>query len=355
MVKMGSLGLQGYKALVAPVLRSVAIPVGVKIVPSTPNLSFDDVVGLSNSIRINNKLPAELALPKKPVVPAWAEGAIRARFDQLDPRSIAVSKETLSEKNYNAQTVQSHLNLVTGLVAHNKNTFQLLQSSVANFGELKFAAVIPQKYWVQVSGRADFSWNCRFPLSASRDTIDAKFSQDLHDAFNDKCDRCIKGDTSIFEILGERPSILSGFFIGSKTPPFPLAYPAMDLCIEYKGDITLNRDHFEGQGALYLITSSIAYAYWKSVDQPFMVIGVISDGARYTFLAFQLNTLDFTAQSPVKNILWRMEMTLFDYNTRQVNLQTLEQLAKIVSFIVEQQKKGMLKHNIDLKSQFRKK
>lgn len=47
--------------------------------------------------------------------------------------------ETLSEKNYNAQTVQSHLNLVTGLVAHNKNTFQLLQSSVANFGDLKYA------------------------------------------------------------------------------------------------------------------------------------------------------------------------------------------------------------------------
>lgn len=66
----------------------------------------------------------------------------------------------------------------------------------------------------------------------------------MHDAFNDKCDRCIKGDTFTFEVLKEQPSIVSGFFIGAKNLP-SLAYPAMDLCIEYKGDLTLDRDHFE--------------------------------------------------------------------------------------------------------------
>ena len=63
---------------------------------------------------------------------------LRVIVIKLSSARIDQQLEILSEKNFNAQTVQSHLNLVTGLVAHNKNTFQLLQSSVANFGELKF-------------------------------------------------------------------------------------------------------------------------------------------------------------------------------------------------------------------------
>lgn len=116
------------------------------------------------------------------------------------------------------------------------------------------------------------------------------------------------------------------------------------------------------------MASSIAYAYWGSIDFPFMVVGVVSDGAQYTFLVcnykdvtlfkylqvFQLNTLDFSVQSQVKNFLWRTEMTLFD-NHRKFNPAPLEQLAQIISFILDQQKRGMLKHNLDVKLQSRKK
>jgi hypothetical protein len=352
--RLASLGLQGYRRLVRPFLQNTNTSGAVKIVPSTPTLSLNDVIGLSNSVYINNSLPVELALPQKPIVPNWVESSIRARFDQIDINAIIGSKETLNEKNYNAQTVQSHLNLVSGLVAHNKSAFQLLQTSVANFGELNFAAVIKQKRWVQIKGRADFSWNCKFPLAATHGGIAAKFDRAPYNAFTEKCDRCIGGDTSTFELLTERPSMQSGFKIGAKDIPYPLAYPAMDLCIEYKGDVTIKRDHFEGQTALYLVASSIAYAYWGSVDDPFMVVGVVSDGARYTFLVFQLNTLDFSVQSQAKNFLWRIEMTLFD-NQRKFNSTTLEQLAQIVSFILDQQKGGMLKHNPDVKLQSRKK
>lgn len=218
------------------------------------------MIGLSNSVHINNSFPIELALPKVSpsrdymVVlhtnrnPLYQIGlnhlsglgliklililslvlkVISIVYAYYDIYIFYIFLETLNAKNFNAQTVQSHLNLVSCLVVHNKNAFQLQHMVVLLLSLIGLVS-------------------SPLPSSLLARSVTFYFDAKAYNAFTEKCKRCISGDTSTFELLTERPSMQFGLKIGAKDLPHPLAFPAMDLCIEYKGDITIQRDHFEG-------------------------------------------------------------------------------------------------------------
>jgi hypothetical protein len=60
--------IKSYKRVVAPILQSIAISVRVKIVSSAHALTFNNIVGLSNFVLMNNRLPVELVLPQIPTI-----------------------------------------------------------------------------------------------------------------------------------------------------------------------------------------------------------------------------------------------------------------------------------------------
>eukprot|EP00026_Physarum_polycephalum_P013599 Phypoly_transcript_14016.p1 GENE.Phypoly_transcript_14016~~Phypoly_transcript_14016.p1 ORF type:complete len:134 (+),score=10.05 Phypoly_transcript_14016:527-928(+) len=116
----------------------------------------------------------------------------------------------------------------------------------------------------------------------------------------------------------------------------------MNLCIEHKPNVIVSPEVFAGQCALYLVSAGVAYSRFVQNDKPFMVIGAVTDGVRYSFLAFQLNTLDFSSNE-VKNIMWRKEMSLFE--NKKFNEEAWAQLQRFIAhpFTAHSHKKGIPK------------
>jgi len=67
-------------------------------------------------------------------------------------------------------------------------------------------------------------------------------------------------------------------------------------------------------------------------------IGIVSNGNEYSFLAFQLNTLNFDTKTTAKNILWVKRMGNLK-STGGWNLEILQQLVKILHYSVNVQAK----------------
>lgn len=121
-------------------------------------------------------------------------------------------------------------------------------------------------------------------------------------------DGLINPPVGVSTFQNRRPFFVSGFVRPMDEPA--VRFPAMNLCIDYKTDMQSRdkdfylREHYVAyvfppafvcslvnnmifrQCGLYLVSNSVAYTQLTSHDQPFMTLGVVTDGKVFTFLVW---------------------------------------------------------------------
>jgi len=222
-------------------------------------------------------------------------------------------------------------------------------SNMVTYGEVRCCASFSRNgIWYQINGRPDFSVNGRDVLPAVSTPNVAEDPQ-LYAEFDtwsrgllNKNIKPTEG-VRVFEKEDEQtPFFVSGFY----RPANPVRYPAMNLCIDNKTYMDKRTEDFEhrenyvGQCGLYLVANAVAHAKFSKRDQPFMTLGAVTDGKVFTFLAFQLNTLDFDSKKE-RNLFFRKDMHLI--NKGKFDEATWAQFKRILSYPLQMEYQGTSK------------
>jgi len=143
------------------------------------------------------------------------------------------------------------------------------------------------------------------------------------------------------KILEKKWPPKQGTFRGAQrnsVPPIPLSpylyktksTPFLNVLIDNKAESQeLNRS----QMILYLYASLASQARYRNVTSSASAIGIVSDGYRWCFIVFQLNTLDLD-NPEVKNIVWTKEERLYDQTTSTLSLTPYKLLTNIAATAV---------------------
>jgi len=117
----------------------------------------------------------------------------------------------------------------------------------------------------------------------------------------------------------------------------PVGYPFMNIVID---DKSLGQPLNTSQMVLSAFAQLISQARYRNLDHRTSCIGIISNGYRFRFLGFQLNTLDFELQNvrnEVMNEVWFHEDVLYPENwkdlpesKRVLNPQVIKIIANIL-------------------------
>jgi hypothetical protein len=328
-----SIGLQAF-------LREMKQPMarGIQFSSSKAGsvLSFNHVAALANAVLEQDNMPSELCPITIPSAPLHIQSAIR---DRLNANAYIIGSydkdnSPFFERNLTAQTVQNQLVLAFSTLLTEKRITDVDMAKMANFGELNFSAALRKKdVWWQANGQADFTLSSSIMLPPQSTPIGATFDEHENEQLLDWANRTIRKEETLpdgFKFLrkGAMPYFVAGLQLYGKD----LRYPAMNICVEYKKLLLeKNVDAYVSQCGMYLLTSSIAYAKLRNCDKPFMVAGAVTDGYRYTFLAFQLNTLDFDSTT-VRNVFWRKDMRLFDNINKKFSNEAWVQLKELLAY-----------------------
>jgi len=334
---------------------------GILIYPSSPAIAMNQVIPLANSIVVPNALPMEFdSVSKKvPKVLSHIKDAIAGRLHQntrlIITNDSAKDKDSPGhERNRIGHTVLQEINLALGSMIEDKTISIATMSNMAIYGEIRLSAALSRDgTWYQINGRPDFAIygaghlpaTSRPPKGSENTELSALFDVWLNDVIDGAELRGVEkaDEEGVKPFNNRKPNFASGFY---SYKDHPVLLPSINVCIDNKLrffnqssdlDFEQQREIYVGQGALYLLTNAIAGSFYSRKDDPFMTLGLVTDGNSFTFLAFQLNTLDFDSKT-TKNIFWRKDMRLFSGQT--FNEATWTQLKEFISYPITAKYKG---------------
>jgi len=107
-------------------------------------------------------------------------------------------------------------------------------------------------------------------------------------------------------------------------PKEPIPSPFLNVIIDDKSSTAaLNRS----QMLLLLYASLASQARYRNLNMPSLAVGLVTDAARWSFIVFQLNTLNLEHES--KNIVWSAECILYDSSSKVINLEAYHNLKNL--------------------------
>jgi len=98
----------------------------------------------------------------------------------------------------------------------------------------------------------------------------------------------------------------------------PIGYPFLNIVID---DKSLGQPLNTSQMVLSAFIQLVSQARYRCLDHCSSCVGIISNGYRYKFMAFQLNTLDFEFRNTpgeVMNEVWMQEEELYPENWKSL-------------------------------------
>jgi len=256
------------------------------------------------------------------------------------------------ERNLIGQTVLQEITLALGSLVEERVVSMAQVSNMVTYGEVRCCASFSRNgIWYQINSRPDFSVNGRDVLpavSVPNVALDLQ-SYAAFDAWSRGLlskNYTLPEGVGVFDTQDERePFFVSGFYKPNNAAP--VRYPAMNLCIDSKTFMNKRTEDFEhresyvGQCGLYLVANAVAHAKFSKRDRPFMTLGAVTDGKEFTFLAFQLNTLNFDSKKE-RNFFFRKDMQLI--NGGKFDEATWAQFKRILSYLLQMEYQDKANH-----------
>lgn len=251
---------------------------------------------------LKNELPASFQKPLDLEVEKSED--IMKRFEQniIDTR-LFCSGDNRHKRRENS-AVDMFLNMLQITFGNTSHRYPSNLSKSVNYKQ-HFSAAISRlnEFEVHITGKPEKSF-----LMMSKDAL-SQFAPD--DEVSQTAKQEIVWD-EIFKPIFHMPERKTSF--KTDTPYFsgaPFPFPHTLFIVPHQ---KTEMERLIGQGLLYSFANTYGYALKNSANtlgkdliKPISVQCVISDGQYLTFICYQLNTLDFTSDDGIKNIVWMEE------------------------------------------------
>jgi len=282
---------------------------------ASPQGNWEAAKAMLKTVEVDN-IPSPFAFP------SWTApvSSVKQLSSKLYNQSLAFNLKTMNEdsqKGIRSGYIEEVMQMALKHL-YSKYSFEKVQSELyMDINSHSTATFVRYNHMINVTKAADksfFSTSLPMPLIALvRPTEDEPIlgnheaKELLFDAdqlADDESAKYAMGD-EVKPVLEKRPGANVTFSTHVNN-----AYPFLNVMIDCNPD---DPHHAKTSSEMlwYLASSSMATAYLSDVDDPLLIVGVISDGLTfYRFIVFQLNTLSFQKDDAVKNVVWVKDFPL---------------------------------------------